>query len=333
MKEKLEIIIITYNRANYLKKTLEELTSSKSPVKNCRIRILNNASTDNTIEICEKFKRNFNNVSYITNKYNVGGNANIAKAIELADKEYFWILGDDDLYDWTNWKEAEKYIKGGYDCIVIANVFVNPTLIDRVKQCVFLSGCIYKTSIINNDVIRNVYDAVSDYCPHAPLFCEVLNNNNKSFCYIKGAPIIIYGGWAEGVDISSYSRGNNEQNLYPIKSFFAGIFRCISLLKDDNLRITMMKSWLCEDQNKNYGIKQKETNPIKNIICPEIKNGIKNGQGFLLQNIANYFIYFDIKMKIRIIKTLMECFLIYYLPRKFYGLFKRNKQFNFWRIK
>ena len=54
--EKLDIFLITYNRAPYLKKTLEQLFSAESPIKNFPITIIDNNST-------EIFK-NYENIKY-----------------------------------------------------------------------------------------------------------------------------------------------------------------------------------------------------------------------------------------------------------------------------
>ncbi|WP_372519184.1 glycosyltransferase family 2 protein [Candidatus Ruminimicrobiellum ovillum] len=333
IKDDLELIIITYNRAESLKKTLKEILSNSCPVKDCKITILNNNSTDSTQDICNEFSSRYKNVSVIKNKYNVGGNANIAKAIEFANKKYFWILGDDDYYDWQNWKEVEDAMIEDHDCIVIAQIFVNPTFEDRIKQCVFLSGCIYKTSIINSEVMRNVYDSISSYCPHAPLFCKVINDKNKSFYYLKGNPVAIYGGWDAGVD-SSYTRGNIPSELYPVKSFFAAIFNCMLLIKDDKLRLNIVKSWLTEDSDKSQGVKHKHTDPIVNVVFREIARGIIKENGFLLQNIMSYFCFCSsFIMRLEIILFVLVSFIFLYLPLKIISMFNGKKKYNFWRIK
>ena len=46
IEDKIEIMIPTYNRANYLNDTLNALLNS--PFKNCRITVRDNASLDNT---------------------------------------------------------------------------------------------------------------------------------------------------------------------------------------------------------------------------------------------------------------------------------------------
>jgi glycosyltransferase involved in cell wall biosynthesis len=100
IKDHLEIVIITYNRASLLQNTLNALFSS--PFTMCHITILNNASTDNTLEICNTYLDKFHDLSIITNKINIGGNANILRAIEISNGKYTWVLCDDDEYDFSD---------------------------------------------------------------------------------------------------------------------------------------------------------------------------------------------------------------------------------------
>ena len=72
LKNKLEIFVITYNRAEKLKSTLEKLADNRSPVRNFDVKILDNASTDNTENICHEFVQKHPNFTYVRNKINVG---------------------------------------------------------------------------------------------------------------------------------------------------------------------------------------------------------------------------------------------------------------------
>ena len=67
IKNKLQIIIITYNRAEKLNKTLIQLLENDSPVKEYNILILDNNSTDNTSDLVKKFQIQHKNLSYIKN--------------------------------------------------------------------------------------------------------------------------------------------------------------------------------------------------------------------------------------------------------------------------
>ena len=61
--EKLQIIIVTYNRAKYLERTLNCLLDKDSPVREIDILVQDNCSSDNTKQICENFKQKYQNFS------------------------------------------------------------------------------------------------------------------------------------------------------------------------------------------------------------------------------------------------------------------------------
>ena len=96
IKDKLEIIIVTYNRKVSLEGTLSQLFAPESPVKDLDITVLDNKSTDGTFEVVRQFCKKHQNLKHVVNNRNIGGNGNIARAFETAKKEYVWVLCDDD---------------------------------------------------------------------------------------------------------------------------------------------------------------------------------------------------------------------------------------------
>ena len=64
---KLEIFILTYNRESKLERTLQML--SNSSLKDLKITIMNNASTDGTLSVYEKYKEKFPALLIITNPF------------------------------------------------------------------------------------------------------------------------------------------------------------------------------------------------------------------------------------------------------------------------
>ncbi|MGL4670485.1 MAG: glycosyltransferase family 2 protein [Methanobacteriaceae archaeon] len=100
IEEKMEIVLITFNRDKYLEKTLSQLL--ESPFKDCKITILDNCSDDKTPEICEKYKNLFVDFSIIRHNKNIGGNPNILRAIETSTSLYTWVLCDDDELDFSD---------------------------------------------------------------------------------------------------------------------------------------------------------------------------------------------------------------------------------------
>jgi len=92
----LDVFVLTYNRADYLKIMLESLCNQTA--KGFNIKVLNNASTDNTIDIVNEIKRQYpsRNIELITHKENIGNPNNFKKSQELAHNEYTAVFHDDD---------------------------------------------------------------------------------------------------------------------------------------------------------------------------------------------------------------------------------------------
>ena len=109
ISSKLELVFITYNRSELLERTLNDFVNS--PFKDCPITILNNCSTDSTLDILHGFKDKFSNFKIISNQFNIGGDANILRALEVTKLDYIWIVCDDDFYDFT-------YCDDVIDCVV-----------------------------------------------------------------------------------------------------------------------------------------------------------------------------------------------------------------------
>lgn len=91
-----EPVLITYNRAQELDKTLAAFSTLKD--RNLILHVLDNCSTDQTPTIVSNWQQNWPGLRYHRNAYNIGGNANILRALELTNSEYSWVIGDDDSW-------------------------------------------------------------------------------------------------------------------------------------------------------------------------------------------------------------------------------------------
>lgn len=91
-----EPVLITYNRSAKLFETLNAFYSAGWGDK--VFHVLDNASTDETMEIVSSFQQTWSNLRYHRNTWNIGGNANIMRALEIAQSEYHWVIGDDDAW-------------------------------------------------------------------------------------------------------------------------------------------------------------------------------------------------------------------------------------------
>lgn len=111
LQDRLEILLITYNRCDYLSDTLKSL--AQSPFKECHITVIDNCSPDATSETVAGFNDRFPNLSYLRNRVNISGNPNYLKAIELSISEYTWILCDDDFLDFSDCNDVIEAVESG----------------------------------------------------------------------------------------------------------------------------------------------------------------------------------------------------------------------------
>lgn len=255
IEDKLEIVIPTYNRDKYLDNTLNSLLNS--PFKNCKITIRDNASPDNTPEICEKYSSLFNNFHIMRNEKNIGGNANIFRSYEQANYPYVWVLADNDILnfdkcqDFIDAIETEKYdliICNSTSCkseensnkLTIVNDEplseyikrhkINENYLENTAQefasiiknryfeiAGFISSTIYKTSLIDSDVLITGSKYIGRNYPHFSLIAKALNENLLIY---KTKYDLVY--WMENTD---------ETELVGI-DWFAKYLDCISLIND-----------------------------------------------------------------------------------------------------
>ena len=181
MQQELEIILITYNRCSDLQRTLSALLAENSPVKNLSITILDNHSTDGTQALLQQWSQTHPNVHAVRHVRNIGSNANIARAFEMATAKYVWVICDDDDFHWDVWPEVEQALQDSADAIVVNTEYTHgATEIGKLYRLVtFLPSCIYKTSLLTEQVMLMMYANVATWFPHLAVMAQVLNNKGK----------------------------------------------------------------------------------------------------------------------------------------------------------
>lgn len=176
---KLEILIITYNRAPYLERTLAQLL--ESPFARCRITILDNCSGDDTPEVGAKYRPLFHDLRIVRHKRNIGACPNYLRAVELSEAPYTWILCDDDTFDFADCADVLEAIQlGRVDLIHVGpsgvsgwrrGAITTSTNLTRKGSnyfylLSFLPNLIFKTALFDSACIAQGYRAVTDMFPH-----------------------------------------------------------------------------------------------------------------------------------------------------------------------
>lgn len=190
MKE-LEVFVITYNRLEKLKHTLDRVL--QGPIAGYDIKILDNASDDGTQEYCSDFVKKHKNFTYVRNKINLGISGNIIRAMELASKKWLWIICDDDDFDWDNWGEIENALTKDYDIVhtTYTNGFRSEEYAYLINEEAFIPTCIYNTKHITPLTMQNAYAMAYTLLPHHAIGCKVINEKGKIFvpqkrCVLQG---------------------------------------------------------------------------------------------------------------------------------------------------
>lgn len=247
--EKLQIIIVTYNRAKFLERTLNSLLNEASPVRDVDILVQNNCSTDNTEQVCETFKQKFHNFSYITNRYNVGACVNIAKAYENFSKDYLWIIGDDDVYDWSNWGEVENAALIDEQAIIV-NTGKLPSCYKDNLPCILssaalISGAIISKNLVKSSVVKKCFEKSAFLFPH--LIPLVYHVNNGGRFYVCKKPIVMWGGFQNKNDIRSFTFGDDESVLNKRSAYMTainGFIGTVEELQDKQLKYAITRMLL-----------------------------------------------------------------------------------------
>jgi glycosyltransferase involved in cell wall biosynthesis len=123
-------LIPNYNHAHYISIQLESMLSQKRPPD--EIIIIDDASTDNSIEIIHDFMKKFDSIKLIKNKKNMGVEWNINKLIDEAKGSYIFLSAADDKTDKDFFYEVEIVAKEFPDIGVISGIV---GIIDESGQC------------------------------------------------------------------------------------------------------------------------------------------------------------------------------------------------------
>lgn len=288
-KDKLEIFIVTYNRKNYLKKTFEQIFSPFSPIKNHKITILDNCSDDGTGELIKEYKFFFPNIFHIRNPRNIGGNANICRAFELAIYPYVWVLCDDDEYCWAHWNEVEQAMNEDRDLIVVAN-YLDPARseVHLVKQLTFVPAGIYKTAHFCSGMLINAYYNISTMFPQIGIASVYFN---------KKLDISVCRHWAVRMlpneEDASYTRGVEGVAPHPYMKnnyWHFGFAVAVQLFEDRSLRERLMDNINLEE--KSCHAKYWHMLDTCRVNC--------NGN---LRNLTDLFCALNLRQRLEFIKT------------------------------
>lgn len=116
----LTILITTFNRAKVLDVLLEMLHNYQQKGLAFNILVSDDCSTDNTDDICTKWKEVLQGFSYIKTAKNSGMDNNFRNVYENCQTEYCWLLGDTRHISYQGLKSViDTLNKQEYDALIL----------------------------------------------------------------------------------------------------------------------------------------------------------------------------------------------------------------------
>ena len=163
MNKKLSVIVPVYNTEEYLKKCLDSLVHQT--YNNLEIIVINDGSTDNSMDIISSYKKKYSNIVVYT-KENSGVSDTRNYGIKKSTGEFITFIDSDDFVETDLYQVCMEYIEKK-DLDILMFDFVN----DK-------NGKIYDSSLID------YYDKCEMYLKNTPnpwnkVFKKSLWNDNK----------------------------------------------------------------------------------------------------------------------------------------------------------
>lgn len=155
-KDKVIAVIVTYNRKELLKESIEALINQK--YENCKILVIDNNSTDGTKDYIKKFIEE-EKIMYENTGENLGGAGGFAYGIKKACSigcDYVWIMDDDCMVHEDTLEEfmkADEKLNGQYG-------FLSSKVLWKNKK-------ICKMNIQRRTLLKNVRDFEKNIQPIA----------------------------------------------------------------------------------------------------------------------------------------------------------------------
>ena len=308
----LSIIIPTFNMEKYLERCLLSLVNDKKTLKNLDIIIVNDGSTDNSLNIAMKYVELYPDSISIINKENGGHGSTINSGLKVAKGKYIKVLDADDWVDIDCFPSFVSDLKSvDVDAVitnyVYENVYNNSFEIVKFdsiksnkeyelsdyksKKYFSIHSITYKTKILKDNNITldiNTFYVDMEYLIY-PL--KYINNfiyfDYDLYRYFIGRP-------DQSVNASSFVKHRADHERV-IKNILSSYEENIKNTKNDNYALNIIKTLLrthyiiyCKSRYNNKLLKREIRTFTKYL-----KKHYKNIYSDLLKN--NTFIRWNVK--------------------------------------
>ena len=212
MKDSLiSICIPTYNRAERLEQSLKSTIGVIEKIPEFCLCISDNASSDNTCDKINEFKKIYPNIEVNKNEVNLGFKKNFINVLSMANSKYCWLMGDDDYLVDDGTREVARYVADSdntYDLIIVngfsgskpveqkTKIFTdrNDVLFYLGAHMSWISSIIFSRSFLIKHNILEKMDASENAFPHITAIFASLPKKCKVL-WIANATVMPIGGF------------------------------------------------------------------------------------------------------------------------------------------
>jgi len=184
--EDLVPVLITFNRAGPLRATLGHFR--RSAFGQGPFVVLDNASTDGTAEVVRAFQADWPGLRWVRNPFNLGGAANILRAVEVTDSRYLWIIGDDDQWFLDDLTEFNAVLAEGHADLIRLGWLVQDAHrgaahgahdLARTEPMLFASLSMISATVVRRDLVLrhlpSAYGGAGDAYPQLVPLLKTFN--------------------------------------------------------------------------------------------------------------------------------------------------------------
>jgi glycosyltransferase involved in cell wall biosynthesis len=200
--KKLSVLLPNYNYAEYIEEALDAIVAQS--YRPDEVLIIDDASSDNSVEIIKRYVNKYPFLRLIENKNNMGAAINYKKLVEMAEGEYIYCTASDDRilpgFFEKSMALLEKYPQAGLCCTDTAvqigkDVIENRNYLSKEpryfspKEVVNLFARHFFTPVKAHTVVvkRSAFVEAGNFRPELKWSCDSLTQSVVSFrhgiCY------------------------------------------------------------------------------------------------------------------------------------------------------
>lgn len=248
----LTVVVPSYNVEKYLKKTLESFAIPKV-LDDLEVLIVNDGSTDGTIDVAKEFVEKYPETFFLINKENGGHGSTVNVGIEVATGRYFRIVDGDDWVEQDALVTLLHKLKTIDADLVLTNY--RTVHVETGERCEFrFSDSLYDKILNVSDILeRNLSFPMTTVCYKTKILKENKIKLQERIFYVDEEYNVLPFSYAKkiyfcDVILYNYRIGNINQSI----SIANQVNRIAHKVQVANRLIDFVESGNVSGENKEY---------------------------------------------------------------------------------